>query len=73
MILTVKISPRSSRNEIKKNLDGSLKIYLTSAPVDNKANEALIKMLAEYFEVGKTKIKIVRGRTSKNKTIEILI
>jgi uncharacterized protein (TIGR00251 family) len=73
MIINVKISPRSSRNEININSDGSLKIYLTSAPVDNKANEALIKMLAEHFKVGKTKIKIVRGRTSKNKVIEILI
>ncbi len=67
-----RVLPRSSRNEIVGLMaDGTLKVKLTSAPVDNKANEALIDLLSLYFSVPKDKIKIVRGRTSKNKVIEI--
>ena len=73
MKIEVKIFPRSSRNKVIKNTDGSFKIYLTAAPIDNKANQALIRLLSEYFDVGKTKIKIVRGQTSKTKLIEISI
>lgn len=51
--------------------DGTLKIKLTSAPVDNKANESLIELLSGHFQIPKSQIKIVRGRTSKNKMIEI--
>lgn len=73
MKLNVKISPRSSRNEIVKHNDGSLKIFLTAAPVGGKANDAAVRELANYFNIGKTKIKLVRGRTGKNKIFEIII
>ncbi|MEK7625498.1 MAG: DUF167 domain-containing protein [Patescibacteria group bacterium] len=71
-ILNCRVLPRSSRNEVMGEMaDGTLKVKLTAAPVDGKANDALIDLLSEYFQVAKSKIKIVRGGTSKNKTIEI--
>jgi len=51
--------------------DGTLKIKLTAAPVDNEANIKLVKLLSEHFDVAKSKIKIVSGLTSKNKIIEV--
>jgi len=71
MKYTIKVIPRSSRNKITELPDGSLKVKLTTAPVDGKANEALIKFLCKHFDVPKSKIKIVKGLTSKNKTIQI--
>lgn len=72
MIIKIRVLPRSSRNEIVGNMaDGTLKVKLTAAPVDGKANNALIELLAEHFKTSKSQIKIVRGGTSKNKTIEI--
>ncbi|OGH91825.1 MAG: YggU family protein [Candidatus Magasanikbacteria bacterium RIFOXYC2_FULL_39_8] len=70
--LSIRVLPRSSRNEIVGEMaDGTLKVKLTAPPVDGKANRALIELLSEYFDVPKSKIKIVRGLTSKNKIIEI--
>ncbi|MFA6424153.1 MAG: DUF167 domain-containing protein [Candidatus Magasanikbacteria bacterium] len=70
--LKIRVLPRSSKNEvIGKMSDGTLKIKLTAPPVDGKANDALIKLLADYFNISKSKIKIVSGNTSKNKMIEI--
>ncbi|MFA7654440.1 MAG: DUF167 domain-containing protein [Candidatus Magasanikbacteria bacterium] len=71
MKIIIKVIPRSSKNELKQLADGSYKAKLTAPPVDGKANEALIEILAEYFNIPKSKIKIARGLTSKNKTVKI--
>lgn len=71
IMITIKVLPRASRNEVIPQPDGSLRVRLTAAPVDGKANDALIKLLADHFDTSKSKIKIVRGLTSKNKTVEI--
>ena len=70
-ILTVhiEISPNASKNEIVPFND-SAKIKITAQPIENKANKALIEFLSKYFSVPKSKIKITKGLTSKNKTIE---
>lgn len=73
MKIKIRVLPRSSKNEVIGEMsDGTLKIKLTSPPVDGAANEALIKLLANYFDKPKNKIKIAAGATSKNKIIEIL-
>ncbi len=72
MKIKIRVLPRSSKNEVIGEMsDGTLKIKLTAPPVDGKANESLIELLADYFNKPKSKIKIASGATSKNKTIEI--
>lgn len=73
MKIKIRVLPRSSRNEVVGEMaDGTLKVKLTAPPVDGKANEALVVLLAEYFSVSKNKIKLVSGMTSKNKMIELI-
>lgn len=67
----VKVSPRSSKNEIMKISDGEYKVKLTAAPVDGKANAMLIQILAEYFSVPRSSLSIVGGKTARTKIIEI--
>lgn len=69
--IPVKVTPRSSRNEMSLQADGSYKIKLTAAPVDGAANEALIRFLSKELDVPKSAVRIVRGERSKNKIIEI--
>lgn len=72
MKIKIRVLPRSSKNEVVGEMaDGTLKVKLTAPPVDGKANEALVSLLAEYFAVKKDKIKLVNGLTSKNKIIEV--
>jgi len=72
MKLKIKVTPRSSKNEVVGQMaDGTLKIRLTAPPVDGKANEALIKLLSAHFKIAKSKISIIKGQKSKNKTVEI--
>lgn len=69
-IVTLKIVPNSSRNEIVKEED-YIKIKITAPPVENKANKVLVEFLAKKLGIAKSKIKIVRGETSKLKTLSI--
>ncbi len=70
--LNIKVIPRSSRNEIVGIMpDATLKVKLTAPPVDGEANKELVKLLAKHFDIPKSKIKIAKGVTSKNKTIHI--
>lgn len=67
----VKVKPNSKNQSIKEETDGSLTIQLKSPPVDGKANEELIKILAEKFSVSRSKVKIKSGASSHHKLIEI--
>lgn len=65
------IQPRSSRNEISGLRDQALKIKLTSPPVDGEANKMVIKFLSKTLKLSPSRISIVAGTTSRNKTISI--
>jgi uncharacterized protein (TIGR00251 family) len=70
--LAVRVIPRSPRNEVAGILDdGTVKIRLTSPPVDGKANRALIKFLAGLLDVKASQVEIVAGMTGRNKLIVI--
>jgi uncharacterized protein (TIGR00251 family) len=67
----VKVKPNSKQQKIIEQEDGSLIIHLKSPPVDGKANEELIKLLAEKFNVPKSYIRIKSGLSSRQKLVEI--
>lgn len=71
MRIYVKVVPRSSQNKVEKISEGEYKAWITAPPVNGKANEALIKLLADYFDISKNRIDIKAGKTAKTKIIEI--
>ncbi len=66
----IRVIPRARQNKITTDDGGNLRVYTTAAPADGDANAAVIKMLAGYFKVPKTSIKIVRGHAARDKVIE---
>ncbi len=69
-ILLLRISPNASKNEIIIGSDG-IKVKITAQPIDGKANKALIEFLSKRFKVPKSYFEILRGETSKDKTVLI--
>jgi uncharacterized protein (TIGR00251 family) len=69
--IDVVVRPKSSRNEIAGRHGDRLKIKLTAPPADGKANAALISFLAKKLGVPKSSVEIVRGQTSRIKTVRI--
>jgi uncharacterized protein len=65
------IQPRSSKNEVTGLYNDALKIRLTSPPVDGEANKACMIFFAKWLGISPSKISIVQGLSSKNKTIEV--
>ena len=69
--IQVQIQSKSSHNQIVGLHDGRLKIKIAAPPVDGKANESLIEFLAKTFKISKSNIEILKGHTSKLKTIKL--
>jgi uncharacterized protein YggU (UPF0235/DUF167 family) len=51
--------------------DGSFEVHLREKPVDGKANEALIRVLAEHFGVRQRDVSILTGASARLKIVEI--
>lgn len=68
--IEVRVIPKSGRSELK--MEGkTLKVWLKSAPEDGKANDELVRRLADVLNLRRTDIRIVRGSSSRNKLVDI--
>lgn len=71
--LAVRVTPRASKNKIMEVLsDGTVKVHLTAPPVEGKANEALLKFLAEVLDVPVSHLDIVAGATGRDKLVSVI-
>ncbi len=71
LTLNVRVQPRASRDEIVGPLGDSLKVRITTPPVDGKANTHLIKYLAKTFGVPRTRVTLLGGERGRDKRLRI--
>jgi uncharacterized protein (TIGR00251 family) len=71
ILVDVKVVPRASRERIGPLVGDRLKVQLTAPPVEGAANEALRALLAAALGVPRRQVEIVRGETSRNKTVRL--
>lgn len=72
MKISVHLKPNSRhREEVVANDDGSLTVYTKAPAIGGRANLAATKLLAKHFGVASSKVKLVRGTTSKYKVFEV--
>ena len=71
VVVDLKVVPNSSKNGfvMPENPEQPIKLKVTAQPIENKANKAVIEYLSKYFKIPKTSIIVLRGETSKDKTI----
>ncbi len=69
--LSIKLQPRASKNEIGEALGSELRIRVAAPPVDAAANEALLLLLSEALDCPRGAVQLVRGHTSRHKTVLI--
>lgn len=71
--ITVRVTPRSGKNEIQGIMDdGTIKVRITSAPVEGQANETLLKFLADILDVKTSQLEILAGLSGKDKLISVI-
>ena len=71
VVLTVRVVPRSSRNQVVGTENGALKIKLTAPPVEGAANAALIEFIAEWLSVRKSAVTIISGDKARHKVVRV--
>jgi len=71
MKIFVKVKPNSKEPRLKKTGDATFALWVKEPPRDGKANEAVIKALAQYFGVTRQNVRILIGRTSRQKIVVI--
>jgi uncharacterized protein len=71
LTFAVRVQPRASRDEIAGEWQDGLKIRLTAPPVDDRANEALRRLLAARLKVPLSAVRIAAGEHSRTKRVEI--
>ena len=67
----VRVRPRASRNAIEGTWQGVLRVRLSAPPVDDRANEALRRLLAESLKIPVTAVRIISGERSRTKRVEV--
>ena len=69
--LTVKVHPRAKRSALAGRLGDAWKLSLAAPPVDGKANDECVRFIAELAGVPRSRVRIVKGLTSRLKVVEI--
>jgi uncharacterized protein (TIGR00251 family) len=69
--LAVQIAPNAKKTEIVGAVEGVLKIKLHAQPIEGKANEALIRYIADMLHIPKSAVNITHGTSGRKKLIEI--
>jgi uncharacterized protein (TIGR00251 family) len=67
--LPITVLPRSSRNAVAGLQDNRLKLKISRPPVDGQANAACCRLLADTFNIPVSKVTVVRGHSSRRKTV----
>ena len=71
LLLRIKVQTKASSDEFCEVMGNCLKVRITAAPVDGKANQHLTKFLAKKFKVSKSQIKLLNGDTNREKRFRI--
>ena len=72
MKINIIAHPNAKIPRIEKDLLGTIHVYVKEPPLEGKANNAIINTLVNHFRVKRSKVLLVSGDKSKNKTFEIL-
>ncbi|MDR2173198.1 MAG: DUF167 domain-containing protein [Burkholderiales bacterium] len=71
LVLTLHVQPGAKRTEIQGHYDGALKVRLAAPPVDGKANQELLRFLADAFGVGLRTVTLEYGQSHRRKIVRI--
>ena len=71
MKIFVKVKPKAKEEKVQKISETNFKVWVREAPEKGRANLAVIRVLADYFDTSQSSIKIDSGSKSRLKIIEI--
>lgn len=73
VMLQVKVKPRARVSELSQAADGTWVAKLKAPPVDGKANEELVALVAEKFRCRKAAVTIKAGASGRTKLVRVVV
>ena len=73
MKIWIQVKPRSRKEKVETLPDGSLRVFVKEPPIEGKANNAVVQVLAKHFAVPQNAVVIAHGVSGKRKRVEILM
>ena len=67
----MKVQPKASRDQVVGYREGVLRLRVTAPPDKGRANAAVVSLLAEALGVAKSRVRITRGQTSRDKVVTV--
>jgi uncharacterized protein (TIGR00251 family) len=71
VVFSLRVQPRAGRDAIDGEWNGALKLRVTAPPVDDRANEACRRLLAEHLNIPASAVRILSGERSRTKRVEV--
>ena len=71
MKLSIRVKPSASEEKIEEIAAGQFEVSVTEPPIQGRANQAIVRALAEFFGVSVSRVTIISGHTSRSKLIDI--
>jgi hypothetical protein len=72
MYLKVKVHPNSKTDKVIQKSQGWFEVFVRAKPVEGKANEAVLNLVAEFLKVPRSQVRLIRGAMAHNKIVELL-
>ena len=67
--LKVRVQPRAHKKMIKKTGEQEFKVWVVSPPAEGRANKEVVNLVASYFHVPPSRVKISKGEKSRQKIV----
>ncbi|MFI5391648.1 MAG: DUF167 domain-containing protein [Bacteriovoracales bacterium] len=71
MKIIIKAKPGAKEDKIERIDESNYIVYVKAPPIDGKANAAIIKLLADHFDVSQSLVEIISGHMARVKVVEI--
>jgi len=71
VILRVRVRPGAREESVRELSGDELEVRVSAPPQKGKANERVRELLAEHFGVSRSRVRILKGESSRRKLIEI--
>ncbi len=70
-MIRIRVQPGAKRDDIAGLVDGCLRVRVSPPARDGKANQAVVRLLSGVLDVSKSRVRVIRGHKSRDKTVVI--
>ena len=73
MKISVKVKPQAKQDKVKKiGLDNYV-VWVKAKAIEGKANQSVVKILSEYFDIAKSKVVLIKGKRTRDKIFMVYV